>query len=78
MQKMIRFIEPQTTLLVTLLTCVQIAAIEAVPIQEFGNNPSAVLCTTSRGGHLGWFENGGGRWFLRPVRAFLSLRGRPY
>lgn len=60
------------------LTCEQIAAIEAVPLQEFGNNPFAVLCTTSRGGHLGWFENGGGRWFLRPVRAFISLRWRPY
>lgn len=31
-----------------------------------------MLCTTSLGGHLSWFETGGGRWFATPVS--LSLR----
>lgn len=26
------------------------------------------MCTTSLGGHLSWFESGGGRWFAKPVR----------
>ena len=47
---------------------VQIAAKEALPLQEFAQNPFAVLCKTSLGGHLSWFESGGGRWFAKPVR----------
>jgi len=39
----------------------------AIPYQEFKSNPYTVLCTTSLGGHLGWFENNGGRWFAKPV-----------
>ena len=45
----------------------QIAAKEAIPFGEFKQNPYTVLCTTSMGGHLGWFEIGGGRWFAKPV-----------
>lgn len=52
----------------TSLTIAQIAAKEALPLQEFTQNPFAVLCTTSLGGHLSWFESGGGRWFAKPVR----------
>ncbi|KAK4691635.1 hypothetical protein P7C71_g5399, partial [Lecanoromycetidae sp. Uapishka_2] len=48
-----------------------IAADEAVPYQEFRQNPFAVLCTTSLGGHLSWFETGGGRWFAKPASQFL-------
>ena len=44
-----------------------IAVSEALPIQEFIQNPWAVLCTSSLGGHLGWFESGSDRWFARPV-----------
>lgn len=46
---------------------IKIAVLEALPLQEFAQNPYAVLCTTSLGGHLSWFENGGGRWFAKPV-----------
>lgn len=46
---------------------VQISVREALPFQEFRQNPFAVLCTTSLGGHLSWFEFGGGRWFAKPV-----------
>ncbi|KAI9813788.1 MAG: hypothetical protein M1827_003578 [Pycnora praestabilis] len=49
-----------------------IAAKEAIPYQEFTKNPYAVLCTTSLGGHLSWFEVGGGRWFTKPVIGFLQ------
>ncbi|KAA6407255.1 MAG: alpha beta fold family [Lasallia pustulata] len=48
-----------------------IAAKEAIPFGEFKQNPYTVLCTTSVGGHLGWFETAGGRWFAKPATQFL-------
>ncbi|KAL2021496.1 hypothetical protein VTK56DRAFT_7129 [Thermocarpiscus australiensis] len=49
-----------------------IAVSEAIPFQEFKQNPCTVLCTTSLGGHLSWFEIGGGRWHARPICNFLK------
>ncbi|KJZ75012.1 hypothetical protein HIM_05498 [Hirsutella minnesotensis 3608] len=49
-----------------------IAVRQAVPFEEFRENPSTVLVTTSLGGHLCWFESGGGRWYPRPVCNFLN------
>ncbi|KAK4228254.1 medium-chain fatty acid ethyl ester synthase/esterase 1 [Podospora fimiseda] len=49
-----------------------IAVAEAIPFEEFKQNPHTVLCTTSLGGHLSWFEAGGGRWFAKPMHNFLS------
>ncbi|KAH6686311.1 Alpha/Beta hydrolase protein [Plectosphaerella plurivora] len=49
-----------------------IALKEALPYQEFKQNPNTVLCTTSLGGHLCWFEPGGGRWHAKPVCNFLN------
>ncbi|KAF3020957.1 hypothetical protein E8E14_007228 [Neopestalotiopsis sp. 37M] len=49
-----------------------ISAEEALPYGEIRSNPYAVLCTTSLGGHLGWFEPGGGRWHSRPVANFMN------
>jgi hypothetical protein len=40
---------------------------EALPKMEIQATPYGVLCTTSMGGHLGWFELGGGRWFVKAV-----------
>ncbi|CAK7211114.1 hypothetical protein SBRCBS47491_001008 [Sporothrix bragantina] len=48
-----------------------IAVAEAVPVGEFKQNPYTVLCMTSLGGHLSWFEPGGGRWHAKPVTQFL-------
>ncbi|CAK7223907.1 hypothetical protein SCUCBS95973_005338 [Sporothrix curviconia] len=48
-----------------------IAVEEAVPYGEFKQNPYTVLCMTSLGGHLSWFEPGGGRWHAKPVSRFL-------
>ncbi|KAI9660286.1 MAG: hypothetical protein M1829_006488 [Trizodia sp. TS-e1964] len=48
-----------------------IAANEAIPYAEFKANPYTVLCTTAKGGHLGWFEIGGQRWFAKPAANFL-------
>jgi hypothetical protein len=48
-----------------------IAVNEAIPYEEFKQNPYAVLCTTSLGGHLSWFEFGGHRWHARPVIHYL-------
>jgi hypothetical protein len=31
-----------------------------------------VLLTTNWGGHLSWFEVGGGRWFAKAVAAILT------
>ena len=44
-----------------------IANDEAVPYEEMKQNPYTVLCATSGGGHLSWFELGGGRWHAKPV-----------
>lgn len=52
-----------------------IAFNEAVPYEEFKQNPYVVACTTSGGGHLGWFELGGGRWNSKPVSRGLSSCG---
>lgn len=51
-----------------------IAHHEALPYGEARQNPYTVLCTTSLGGHLGWFEIGGGRWHAKPVGFSLSSR----
>ncbi|KAF2016751.1 medium-chain fatty acid ethyl ester synthase/esteras-like protein 1 [Aaosphaeria arxii CBS 175.79] len=48
-----------------------ISHIEAIPFEEFKQNPYAVLCTTNWGGHLSWFQVGGKRWFATAVVAFL-------
>ncbi|KAK4156304.1 Alpha/Beta hydrolase protein [Chaetomidium leptoderma] len=49
-----------------------IAVYDAIPFQEFTQNPYTVLLTTSLGGHLSWFEIGGGRWHARPICNFLK------
>ncbi|KAK0754955.1 Alpha/Beta hydrolase protein [Schizothecium vesticola] len=49
-----------------------IAVEEAIPYQEIKANPYTVLVTTSLGGHLSWFEFGGGRWHARPICNFLN------
>ncbi|KAK3359805.1 Alpha/Beta hydrolase protein [Lasiosphaeria hispida] len=49
-----------------------IAVQEALPYGEFQQNPFTVLCTTSLGGHLSWFEIGGSRWHARPICNFLN------
>lgn len=45
----------------------QIAVKDALPLDEIKHNPYTIICTTTLGGHLGWFESGGGRWFAKPV-----------
>lgn len=52
-----------------------IACDEAVPYEEIKQNPYTVLCATSGGGHLSWFELGGGRWHAKPV-SLKSLKRR--
>ena len=47
------------------------APMEVLPVEEVKKNPFAVLCTTSMGGHLSWFESGGRRWFAKPATNFL-------
>jgi uncharacterized protein len=51
----------------------QIAVEEATPYGEIQHNPYTVLCTTSLGGHMSYFEIGGGRWLAKPVSNFLKL-----
>jgi len=45
---------------------------EAIPYEEFKKNPYTVICTTSLGGHLSWFERGGSRWHAKPTVNFLN------
>ncbi|KAF2268908.1 medium-chain fatty acid ethyl ester synthase/esterase 1 [Lojkania enalia] len=49
-----------------------ISFIEAIPYEEFKQNPYIVLCTTNWGGHLSWFGLGGKRWFATAISAFLT------
>ena len=49
-----------------------IATDEAVPYEEIRQTPYVVLCATSGGGHLSWFELGGGRWHAKPVSSFTN------
>lgn len=53
-----------------------VAADEALPRHEVEQTPYGVLCTTSLGGHLSWFELGGGRWFAKASTAFLQKMAR--
>ena len=64
----------------------QIAVERAIPYKEFKKNPHTVCLTTSLGGHLAFFEMGGGRWHAKPVclisnqelltmRALLTILG---
>lgn len=53
-----------------------IAVDEGIPRQEFRVSPYAVLCTTSHGGHLGWFELGGKRWITKAVESFFQRMHR--
>lgn len=53
-----------------------IAMAEAIPTQEFQVSPYTVLCTTSQGGHLGWFELGGQRWINKVVESFFQKMAR--
>jgi predicted alpha/beta-fold hydrolase len=45
----------------------------SVPYQNFKQNPYTLLCATSSGGHLGWFEFGGGRWYTTVVSCSKSM-----
>ena len=54
----------------------QIVAKEALPFDEMRKNPYTVMCSTTLGGHLSWFESGGGRWFAKPVRCSLAMFGK--
>ncbi|KAK1051704.1 hypothetical protein LTR33_014537 [Friedmanniomyces endolithicus] len=53
-----------------------IACDEACPYEEIRQNPYVVMCATSGGGHLSWFELGGGRWHAKPAVAFLNAMAR--
>ncbi|KAL2844619.1 Alpha/Beta hydrolase protein [Aspergillus pseudodeflectus] len=53
-----------------------IANVKALPFQEIGQTPYGVMMTTSWGGHLGWFEFGGDRWFVKPVTNFLNMMAK--
>lgn len=53
-----------------------IAVKEAIPYEEIQQNPYTVLCTTSTGGHLSWFEVGGGRWHAKPVGSIVDECGQ--
>lgn len=45
---------------------------ETIPKEEFQVSTQAVLCTTTHGGHLGWFEFGGQRWMTKVVTSLFQ------
>ncbi|TID20296.1 alpha/beta fold family hydrolase [Venturia nashicola] len=48
-----------------------IVADVGAPYEEVKHNGYVVLCSTSLGGHLSWFEPGGERWFSRVAESWL-------
>jgi len=49
----------------------QIACERNLPFREIEKSPWVVLATTG-GGHVGWFETGARRWYVQPVKQYLS------
>lgn len=49
-----------------------IACDEAAPYDECEANPYTFMVATNGGGHIGWFEWNGGRWFPKPIMAFFK------
>ncbi|KAJ3410502.1 hypothetical protein HDV05_003692 [Chytridiales sp. JEL 0842] len=51
-----------------------IAHSEAIPVYEVWGNPNVILATTTKGGHIGWFEGifKPTRWFARPLGDFIQ------
>ncbi|KAI5291469.1 hypothetical protein KEM54_004466 [Ascosphaera aggregata] len=45
---------------------------ECLPYGEVKATPYGVMCTSSWGGHLGWFQSGGTRWVTTPVINYLT------
>lgn len=44
----------------------------AAPYEEIRHNKFAVMCATSGGGHLSWYEMNGERWFAKAAAAWLN------
>ncbi|AAS51375.1 ACR149Cp [Eremothecium gossypii ATCC 10895] len=44
---------------------------EALPRREVAINPYVVLLETSKGGHIGWFDYKGSRWYVDPLCRFF-------
>jgi hypothetical protein len=49
---------------------------ECIPFENFNLNTFCILCTTTRGGHIGWFQSGGARWFTKTVSGVSCFSGR--
>lgn len=49
-----------------------IACDKAAPYDECEANPWTFMAATGGGGHIGWFEWSGGRWFPKPIMAFFK------
>ncbi|ODQ68058.1 AB-hydrolase YheT [Nadsonia fulvescens var. elongata DSM 6958] len=49
-----------------------IAPKTSLPYTEVQKNPYTYMVTSSLGGHLGWFEKGGQRWFTKPIADFFK------
>lgn len=52
-----------------------IALKQAFPKWETQANEYLCFVTTSTGGHIGWFEAWGERWFPKPIMGFLDKMG---
>lgn len=42
-----------------------------LPYAELEQSPWVVMATTG-GGHMGWFEAGGRRWYVKPIWEFID------
>ncbi|TFK46698.1 AB-hydrolase YheT, partial [Heliocybe sulcata] len=44
---------------------------DCLPLCQTLNSKWVVLAATEKGGHVGWIEKDGGRWYIRPAREFI-------
>ncbi|CAH00427.1 putative carboxylic ester hydrolase [Kluyveromyces lactis] len=48
-----------------------IVGCEALPYREVQSNPYTLMLTTTRGGHIGWFDMNLDRWYVKPLCRLL-------
>ncbi len=46
---------------------------ESIPHEEVRQNGHTLMFVTSRGGHIGWYEQSGARWFVRVIGEWVAL-----
>ncbi|SCU95880.1 LAMI_0F04214g1_1 [Lachancea mirantina] len=67
-----RLPQVRTPLLAINATDDPIVGSQSLPLREFQDNPYLLMVQSSKGGHIGWFDATGERWYLDPLCKFFS------